>query len=203
MPSTRSRNTSPSSCAATGASHSGRADSNPTTSSDSPPISVSSTSPFSVAPSSRVAANSSPVPKSWTKPNSTSSIVLPDATAMLSEYVGISRFAFSDPSIGSITTRTSLAPSPNATVPRSSEIAVKSWPCSCSASSSANTTSSAALSITRVRSPPAPRVVPPSRSTVAGCLPNISRRPSAARRQSPIQSAASAFSLAGGTAQRL
>ena len=42
---------------------------------------------------------------------------------------------------------------------------MKSWPCPCSASSSANTRSSAALSITRVRSPPAPRVVPPSRSS--------------------------------------
>ncbi len=67
----------------------------------------------------------------------------PDETAMLSEWEGSVRRAFSEPSIGSITTRVAEPPSPNRTVPRSSEIAVKEWPAAWIASSSAKTMSSA------------------------------------------------------------
>ena len=49
--------------------------------------------------------NSSPVPNSWTKPHSTSAIDGPEATATLRECDGIVRRMFSDPSIGSTTTR--------------------------------------------------------------------------------------------------
>ena len=49
--------------------------------------------------------NSSSAPKSWTKPKRTSAIESPAATAMLRLCEGIVRRAFSEPSIGSITTR--------------------------------------------------------------------------------------------------
>ena len=67
------------------------------------------------------------------------------------------RRAFSEPSIGSITTRSGAEPSPNTTSPRSSEIAVKRAPASCSSSSSSKTISSASRSMTSERSPPSPR----------------------------------------------
>ena len=58
--------------------------------------------------SPRVAVHSSPVPKSWTKPNATSRISGPSATARDSAKYGMPRLAFSEPSIGSSTTRVSL-----------------------------------------------------------------------------------------------
>ena len=63
-----------------------------------------SRSPFSHAPPPLVAVHSSPVPKSWTKPKTTSFIVEPSATAIETEKNGMLRFAFSEPSIGSTTT---------------------------------------------------------------------------------------------------
>ena len=61
-------------------------------------------SPFSHAPSPLVAVHSSPLPKSWTNPKTTSFIVDPSATAIDTEKNGMFRFAFSEPSIGSTTT---------------------------------------------------------------------------------------------------
>jgi hypothetical protein len=62
-------------------------------------------SPFRNAPSPCVAVHSSPEPKSWTNPKTTSFIVAPSATAIDIEKYGMFRFALSEPSIGSTTTR--------------------------------------------------------------------------------------------------
>ena len=83
-------------------------------------------------------------------------MVVPEATAIESEWAGSVRLALSEPSIGSMTTRV-WEPSPNSTVPRSSEMAVNAWPSAWMPSSSAKTMSSAARSITSERSPPSPR----------------------------------------------
>ena len=100
--------------------------------------------------------NSSSAPKSWTKPNSTSAIESPDATAMLRLCEGIVRRAFSEPSIGSITTR-AAPPSPKhdlaALLGDGDEGGALRG---ASASSSAKTSSSHWRSITRVWSPPSP-----------------------------------------------
>ena len=74
---------------------------------------------------------------------------------MLRLWEGSVRRAFSEPSIGSITTRAS-PPSPKPTSPRSSEIATNEAPSSASCSSSAKTASSQRRSMTRVWSPPSP-----------------------------------------------
>ena len=74
---------------------------------------------------------------------------------MLRLWEGIVRRAFSEPSIGSMTTRAG-PPSPKTTSPRSSEIATKEAPSAPSFSSSAKTSSSHSRSITRVWSPPSP-----------------------------------------------
>src|SRR4051794_12333295 len=107
---------------------------------------------------------------------------------------GRPRLAFSEPSSGSMTTRT--PPSPKSTSPRSSLIAVKRKPSPCRRSSSAKTASSEAWSITSVRSPPSPRTPVSSRRSL---LPGVSRRTRArasrATRHAPSQSASSAFSV--------
>ena len=72
----------------------------------------SSGTPFRNAPPPRRATHSSPLPKSWTKPSSTSSIRGPEATASESEKNGMPRLAFRLPSIGSQTTVTPSPPSP-------------------------------------------------------------------------------------------
>ncbi len=97
------------------------------------------------------------------------------------------RRAFSEPSIGSITTRGAGSGSPNATSPRSSEMATKSGGRPRAVrSSSAKTTSSQRRSMTSVRSPPSPT---PSYS-VRAAIPrdlvedlSLPRRPSAGRRR--------------------
>ncbi len=76
---------------------------------------------------------------------------------MESAKEGRVRRAFSDPSIGSITTRSGADPSPNTSSPRSSEIAVKRAPAARSRSSSSKTIRSASRSMTSERSPPSPR----------------------------------------------
>ena len=65
--------------------------------------------PSSCAPSPRHATHSSSGPKSCTKPNTTSAIVGPSATAIESAKCGSPRLALTEPSIGSITTSTSVA----------------------------------------------------------------------------------------------
>ena len=60
--------------------------------------------PSSCAPRPRHATHSSSGPKSCTKPKKTSAIVGPSATAIESAKCGSPRLAFSEPSIGSITT---------------------------------------------------------------------------------------------------
>src|SRR3954452_11333353 len=118
-------------------------------------------------------------------------MVGPSATATLIAWAGSPRLAFSDPSSGSMTTRTSGEP--KSTSPRSSLTAVKRAPSSCRRSSSANTASSEAWSMTRVRSPPSPRTPVSSRRSR---LPGVSRRTCArasrATRHAPSQSASSA-----------
>ena len=75
---------------------------------------------------------------------------------MLTLCEGIVRRAFSEPSIGSITTRAGAA-APNATSPRSSETATNDVARRRAASSSsANTASSQRRSITSAWSPPSP-----------------------------------------------
>src|SRR3954447_12269881 len=110
--------------------------------------SPSSRRPLRNAPWPRVAVHSSSVPKSCTNPNSTSPIVGPDATATESEKKPMPRFAFSEPSIGSITTCT--LPSP--TLPTSSDTNVTSS----TPSKRASPARSAAWSIAVVASPPSP-----------------------------------------------
>ncbi len=111
----------------------GSADSTPTTSSLPSRLrrSVNERSsglPSSSAPLPRHATHSSSGPKSCTKPNTTSAIVGPSETAIESAWCGSPRLAFSEPSIGSITT--SRSGSPNSTTPRSSLTAVKRAPLS-------------------------------------------------------------------------
>ena len=133
--------------------------------------------------------NSSSAPKSWTKPNSTSAIEGPEATAMLRLWEGIVRRALSEPSIGSITTR-AAPPSPKTTSPRSSETATKEAPCRAPAP--------------RARRRPRPRSGGrspgcdrrPRRPPRRRCAPRCSRSPSkiarwaaTMRRQIPSQSA--------------
>src|ERR1039458_5069177 len=101
------------------------------------------------------------------------------------------RLAFSEPSIGSTITRT--LGSPKSTSPRSSDRATNRWPSARSPSSSPSTTSSADRSVTRVRSPPLPRVpVSIARSEMLVVSASICSSPVTARRQAPSQSASSA-----------
>ena len=87
------------------------------------------------------------------------------ATAIDTAYSGIRRLALREPSIGSITTWTGPPPAIG-TWPRSSETAVRPTPTD---SSSAKIASSAAVSITSVRSPPSPRLpVATERSAIFG-----------------------------------
>ena len=67
------------------------------------------------------------MPKSWTKPTTTSPIVGPSAIAIESANHGMPRLAFRLPSIGSTTT-TGPEPSPKTRSPSSSETSVKSRP---------------------------------------------------------------------------
>ena len=60
--------------------------------------------PSSQAPSPRIAVHSSPVPKSWMNPTTTSPIDGPSAIAIESANQGMPRLAFRLPSIGSTTT---------------------------------------------------------------------------------------------------
>src|SRR4051812_24709193 len=172
----------------------GSADSTPSTSSLPSPVrrspsAGSSRSPSSSAPRPRQATHSSSGPKSRTKPNTTSAIVVPSATARESAKWGSPRLALTEPSIGSITTCRSGEP--KSTMPRSSLTAVKRAPPSCRRSSSANTASSAASSISSVRSPPSPRVpVSFTRSAIVGRASSIVRTWSTARRQAASQSSA-------------
>src|SRR3954447_12170121 len=172
----------------------GSADSTPSTSSlpsavRRSPSAGSSRSPSSSAPRPRQATHSSSGPKSRTKPNTTSAIVVPSATARESAKWGSPRLALTEPSIGSITTCTSGEP--KSTMPRSSLTAVKRAPSSCRCWSSANTASSAASSISSVRSPPPPRVpVSLTRSAIVGRESSIDRTWSTARRQAASQSSA-------------
>src|SRR3954447_13495998 len=172
----------------------GSADSTPSTSSlpsrvRRSPSPGSSRRPSSSAPCPRQATHSSSGPKSRTKPNTTSAIVVPSATATESAKCGSPRLALTEPSIGSITTCTSGEP--KSTMPRSSLTAVKRAPSSCRRCSSANTASSAASSISSVRSPPSPRVpVSLTRSAIVGRASSIVRTWSTARRQAASQSSA-------------
>src|SRR6266508_4259432 len=142
--------------------------------------SPSSRWPLRRAPSPRVAVHSSSVPKSWTNPHSTSPIVDPDATATESEKKPILRFAFSEPSIGSITTYTEPSP----TVPISSDTNVTSS----TSSKRASTTRSAAWSIAVVSSPPMPAPTTGSRSARVGSSASTRRTSTTASRQSASQS---------------
>src|SRR3954454_8007988 len=172
----------------------GSADSTPSTSSlpsrvRRSPSAGSSVMPSSSAPLPRQATHSSSGPKSRTNPNTTSAMVSPSATATDSAKCGSPRLALTEPSIGSITTRTSGEP--KSTSPRSSLTAVKRAPASCRPWSSANTTSSAASSISSVRSPPWPRVpVSLTRSAIVGWSSSMLRILSTARRQAASQSSA-------------
>src|SRR6266566_3806968 len=142
--------------------------------------SPSSRDPSSLAPSPRVAVHSSSVPKSWTKPKSTSPMVGPEATAIERAKKPMPRFAFSEPSIGSITT--CVAQSPR--TPTSSETIVKSP----SPSNRARITRSAAASIAVVSSPPTPSPTTGSRSDRRGSSASTPRTSSTAARQSASQS---------------
>src|SRR3954465_5212191 len=145
--------------------------------------------PSSWAPPPRQATHSSSGPKSCTKPNTTSAIVDPSETATERAKCGSPRLALTEPSIGSITTRSSSLP--KSTSPRSSLIALKRAPASCSFSSSAKTTSSAASSISSVWSPPSPRVpVSFTRSALVGRPASMSRVAALDRRHAPSQSGA-------------
>src|SRR3954453_10010830 len=87
-------------------------------------------------------------------------------------------------------TRTSCEP--KSTSPRSSLTAQKRAPASCSAASSLKTMSSAALSISSVRSPPSPRVpVSVTRSAIVGRSCSIAEIAATDRRHAPSQSAES------------
>ena len=94
----------------------GSADSKPTSSSlpsdaqRRSPTAGSSRMPLRVAPPPRVATHSSSGPKSCTKPNTTSAIVGPSATAIDTAWCGSPRLAFSEPSIGSMPTMRSSLP---------------------------------------------------------------------------------------------
>src|SRR4051794_16772878 len=173
----------------------GSADSTPTTSSLPRRLrrstsEGSSLTPSSCAPSPRHPSHSSCGPKSCTKPKKTSAIVGPSATATDSAWCGRPRLAFSDPSIGSMITRTSSEP--KSTIPRSSLTAQKRAPASCSAVSSLKTMSSAVWSISSVRSPPSPRVpVSITRSAIVGRSCSIAEIAATDRRHAPSQSAES------------
>src|SRR3954469_9373615 len=118
-------------------------------------------------------------------------MVGPSATATLIAWAGSPRLAFSDPSSGSMTTRTSGEP--KSTSPRFSLTAMKRKPSSCRRSSSAKTASSEAWSMTSVRSPPSPREpVSSRRSRLPGVSRSTRSRASRATRHAPSQSASSA-----------
>src|SRR3954454_5307241 len=154
----------------------------------------SSGSPSSCAPPPRPATNSSSGPKSCTKPNVTSAIVVPSATATDNAKCGSPRLALTEPSIGSMTTWVPLPP--KSTTPRSSLTAVKRAPLSYSAWSSANSRSSAIASISSVWSPPSPRVpVSITRSAIVGLPSSISRIAADARRHTPSQSGAGSAAM--------
>src|SRR5437763_2894793 len=93
--------------------------------------------------------------------------------------------------MGSMITLTSLAP--KSISPRSSDTATNRYPSPASVSSSVSTRLSAERSISSVQSPPEPRVpVSRARSLVLGASSSIPRRPDAARRDIPSQSASRA-----------
>jgi hypothetical protein len=134
VPIARSRCATSTSPSADCSTQRGSADSKPTSSSlpsdahRRSPTDGSSRTPFRVAPPPRVATHSSSGPKSCTKPNTTSAIVGPSATAIETQWCGSPRLALSEPSIGSTTT-TKPSP-PKSTVPRSSLTTVKRAPSS-------------------------------------------------------------------------
>ena len=106
---------------------------------------------------------------------------------MLSANAGSVRRAFSEPSIGSITTRSGAVPPPKTTSPRSSEIAVNSRPGACRRSSSAKTISSASRSITRLRSPPSPTPAYSVRASIPRVRASNSRCAATIRRHASSQ----------------
>ena len=110
-------------------------------------------------------------------------MVPPSATASESEKKGMSRFAFSEPSIGSQTTRQG-APEPKTRSPSSSETSVK---CSSSCSSRCTTAVSAAASIAVVSSPPSPSWSTGSRSTRVGSSASTALMSPTASRQTSSQ----------------
>src|SRR5919198_58499 len=142
--------------------------------------SPSRTWPLRRAPSPSVAVHSSSVPKSCTKPNSTSPMVGPDATATEREKKPMPRFALREPSIGSMTT--CVRPSPS--LPTSSEMKVTSS----TSPKRASTARSAAWSIAVVSSPPIPAPTTGSRSERRGSSASTPRTSSTASRQSASQS---------------
>src|SRR5438105_1591171 len=145
--------------------------------------SPSSRWPLRYAPSPRDAVHTSSVPKSWTKPKSTSAIVGPLETAIDSEKNPMPRFALSEPSIGSITKRAS-PPEPRRTSPRSSDT---STPSRLAASNLRMIPDSAAASIAVVSSPPSPVPTTGSRSARVGSSASANRTSSTAARQRSSQ----------------
>ena len=196
-PTARIRYAFPASARSSGIVRSGFADSIPTTSSPYPGPSARSSRSSSVAPAPRLAKYSSEEPKSWTNPSSTSAMVGPLATAMLSEWEGSMRRAFSEPSSGSTITKVFPASSPNGTSPRSSEIAMNPWPSACNRSSSAKTMSSQRRSMASVRSPPSPIPSYAVRAAIPGLASNSSRWAVTMRRKAASQSAPRAPRPAG------
>ena len=120
------------------------------------------------------------MPKSWTKPKTTSSIVSPSATAIETEKNGMPRLALSDPSIGSTTTSGSSEPPKR---PTSSETTA---PAACWIR--ARIASSAAWSIAVVSSPPSPAPTTGSRSARVGSRSSTASTSATAARQSSSQS---------------
>src|SRR5437763_1977768 len=146
--------------------------------------------PFRRAPSPRRAVHSSPEPKSWTKPKTTSSIVSPCATAIEREKKGMPRFAFSDPSIGS-TTSSGSAPPP--TRPTSSETIAPA-----DSRMRSRMTSSAAWSTAVVSSPPSPCPTTGSRSARVGIRASTASTSPTAALQSSSHSVKREHEQAGG-----
>src|SRR5437764_7619915 len=134
---------------------------------------------LSHAPSPRRAVHSSREPKSCTKPNTTSSIVSPSATAIESEKKGMPRFALSDPSIGSMT-RSGSASAPSR--PTSSETIAPA-----ASRTRARIAPSAAWSVAVVSSPPRPAPPTGSRSARVGSRSSTASTSATAARQSSSQ----------------
>ncbi len=106
--------------------------------------------------------------------------------------LGRPRLAFSEPSIGSMTTRTPSTAEVDVAA-LLADTAQKPQALGVQRSSSAKTASSTWRSMTSVRSPPSPRSpVSTTRSRLVGCAVRTPRSPRTARRQSPSQSASRA-----------